>query len=102
MAKVTIKVRNGEVTVPVIAKVVKDNKIVRLTKVIGEGSDAKITYVYPTACGGGTCDASAWTVEELATAQPCSVEFWNLTVQSAALAEVAKISQFTKDFVINE
>ena len=102
MAKVTIKVRNGIVTVPVIAKVVKDNKIIRLTKVTGEGSDAQITYVYPTACGGGTCPASAWNVEELASAQPCSVEFWNLTVQSSALAEIAKISKFTQDFVINE
>ena len=68
MEKITVKVRDGVVTIPPIAKVVKDGKIIRLIKV-QENTEYKgyyhITYVYPYSCGKGEC--SSEVAEKLAS-----------------------------------
>lgn len=105
MAKITVKVRDGVVTIPTIAKVVKDGKIIRLIKV-QENTEYKgyyhLTYVYPSSCGKGECSSEAWSVEELKNAKPCSVECWNTTIFQMAFAEMQKISQYVLGATINE
>jgi len=102
MAKVTIKVKDGEVTIPVLSKVVKDGKVIRLYRVHGEGSDAYITYIYPQSCGKGDCQADGFRVEELAKAKPCSVDFWNATIYKMAFEEMTKINKYVLGSTINE
>lgn len=102
MKQVTIKVRDGEVTIPVIGKVIKDGTVIRLIKVFGEGNTAKIKYIYPNVCTSGLCDCIAWMTREFDNIQPCSVEFWNNAVQTSAFAEIEKIVKYAREAIINE
>jgi len=92
MAKViTINVKDGEVTVPIIGKGFRksfDGKTDKVDKLIRVFVDPYtknhcIQYFYPTTCGGGNCSIDAWTVDELKDLKPCSVDFWNKTVSTA-------------------
>lgn len=104
MAKViTIKVKDGEITIPTIGKIVNGKKVERLIRVIKEywaTSGVAIQYFYPSTCGGGSCSADAWTTDELVGLAPCSVAFWNKTVKEACY-KLEQASVLTKDNLKN-
>lgn len=91
MEKVTITVKDGEVTVPVIGKVIKDKQITLLYR-IKDGN--RIEYLYPRTYGEGECSTKGWKVEELENAKPCSVETWNYTLQAACIARINQITDW--------
>lgn len=91
MEKVTITVKDGEVTVPVIGKVIKDKQITLLYR-INDG--CRIEYLYPRTFGEGECSTKGWRVHELENAKPCSVETWNLVIQGACLARINQITDW--------
>lgn len=94
MEKVTIKVRDGEVTIPPVGKIVKDGKVTHLLRLT---KDHDIHYIFPETMMGGTCDLRAWRVEELKNVKPCSVDFWNNTLQGYALLQIRKITKFATE-----
>lgn len=91
MEKVTITVKDGEVTIPVIGKVIKDKQITLLYR-IKEGN--RIEYLYLRTYGEGECSAEAWSKVELEKAKPCSVETWNYTLQAACIARINQITDW--------
>lgn len=90
MEKVTIKVKNGEVTIPTIGKITdKDGSVLKLLCVVPYYGGEGIRYFYPNTCGCGVCSAQYWNKSELEGLEPCSIDFWNETVE-ASCAECEK------------
>lgn len=100
MKQITIKVKDGEVTIPTVGKIVSDGQIKTLIRVDPNPRFkwAEVTYVYLTSCCGGICPADCFRAEEFANITPCTEDFWDKAIAQASLREIEKIQQFAQKF----
>ena len=91
MEKVTIKVRDGEVEVPVVGKIMDGKDVRTLYRILPHN---QILYIYCRTFGYGTCSAEAWRKEELEKAKPCSVSLWNNILYGYALSHIERVTRF--------